>query len=184
MSIIPYLPRTVNILVPNNPTQDPHQPPHTFQFLLIFLPYLSLTEHLLYPRPRSVITAPHPVVWLNRLLCVWIIMLSIACRRSYISVASLNRSKAKVTCFQVSLLTPPRRRLRAHHAVVTKLISFLFALMGANEELEVVSPQHSLRHIRPPVAASTSHLVGNAAILGHWVTPQHVHYLCGRKIRH
>lgn len=65
----------------------------------------------------------------------------------------------------------------AHHAVVTKLIAFLFALVGADEELEVVSPQHFLGDVWPPVAASAPDLIGNAAILGHWVAPQHVHYL-------
>ncbi len=68
----------------------------------------------------------------------------------------------------------------AHPAVVAELVAFLFALMGADEELEVVSSQHFLSDIWPPVAASASHLIGNAAVLGHWVTPQHVHYLGGQ----
>lgn len=71
--------------------------------------------------------------------------------------------------------------LCAHPAVVAELIAVLFALMGADEELEVVSSQHLLSDIWPPVAASASHLIGNAAILGHWVTPQHIHYLGGPK---
>lgn len=69
--------------------------------------------------------------------------------------------------------------LCAHPAVVTELVAVLFALMGADEELEVVSPQHVLSDIWPPVAAPTTHLIGDAAILWHWVTPQQVHYLVG-----
>lgn len=63
---------------------------------------------------------------------------------------------------------------------MTELVAFLFALMGADEELEVVSSQHFLCDVGPPIAAAASHLVGYAAILGHWVTPQHVHDLFGQ----
>lgn len=59
----------------------------------------------------------------------------------------------------------------AHPAVVAKLVTFLLALMGAHEQLEVVGPQHFLCDVGPPVAAPASHLIGNAAVLGHGVTP-------------
>lgn len=57
---------------------------------------------------------------------------------------------------------------------MAELIAILFALVGADEELQVVSVQEVLGDIGPPVAASTSHLVGDAAILGHRVAPQQV----------
>lgn len=60
---------------------------------------------------------------------------------------------------------------------MAELVAFLFALMGADEQLEVVSPEHLLCDIRPPVAAAASHLVGIAAILGHWIAPQYVNNL-------
>lgn len=69
--------------------------------------------------------------------------------------------------------------LCVHPSVVAELVAVLFALMGANEELQVVSSQHLLSDIWAPVAATTSHLIGNAAILGHGVAPQHIHYLGG-----
>lgn len=55
---------------------------------------------------------------------------------------------------------------------MAELITLLFALVGADEELQVVSVQEVLGDVGAPVAASTSHLVGDAAILGHRVAPQ------------
>lgn len=81
---------------------------------------------------------------------------------------------------QYSTLNLTQVCLCSHPAVMAELIAVLFALMGADEELQVVSSQHFLSDIWPPVAASASYLIGNAAILGHWVTPQHVHYLGGQ----
>lgn len=57
---------------------------------------------------------------------------------------------------------------------MTKLITLLFALMRANNELEVVSVQEILSDIRPPVAAPSSDFIGYAAVLGHGVTPQQI----------
>lgn len=54
---------------------------------------------------------------------------------------------------------------------MTELITFLLAFMRAHKELEVVSPQHFLCDVWPPVAASASYLIGDAATLGHRVTP-------------
>lgn len=62
---------------------------------------------------------------------------------------------------------------------MAEFVAVLFALMGADEELEIVSSQHFFCDIWPPVAASTSHLIGNAAVLGRGVTPQDIHYLWG-----
>lgn len=67
--------------------------------------------------------------------------------------------------------------LCAHPAVVAELIAILFAFMGADEELQVVSSENLLRDIWAPVAASPSHFIGNAAILGHRITPQQVYHL-------
>lgn len=71
-----------------------------------------------------------------------------------------------------------------HHAVVTKLVAFLFALVRADEELQAVSAQHLLSDVWPPVAAATPHLVGNAAVLRHGVAPQQVHNLGGYTVKH
>lgn len=62
----------------------------------------------------------------------------------------------------------------AHLPIVAELITILFALMGANNELQVVSVQEVLCDIGTPVAAPTSHLIGYAAVLAHGVTPQQV----------
>lgn len=57
---------------------------------------------------------------------------------------------------------------------MAELITLLFALVGADEELQVVSVQEVLSDVGAPVAASTSHLVGHAAVLGDRVAPQQV----------
>lgn len=44
-----------------------------------------------------------------------------------------------------------------------------------------MSGQHLLRDVRSPVAAAASHLVGDAAVLGHGVAPQYVHDLGGTR---
>lgn len=62
----------------------------------------------------------------------------------------------------------------AHLTVVAKLITLLFTLMRADDELQVVSVQEVLCDVGAPVAASAPHLVGCAAILGHWIAPQQV----------
>ena len=64
-----------------------------------------------------------------------------------------------------------------HLAVVAELVALLFALVRADDELEVVSAQKLLRHIWTPVAAPAPQLIGEAAILSHRVTPQHVQNL-------
>lgn len=64
---------------------------------------------------------------------------------------------------------------------MTELIAILFTLVGADDELQVVSVQEVLCDVRAPVAASTSHLIGCATILGHRVAPQQVQDLWGDK---
>lgn len=67
--------------------------------------------------------------------------------------------------------------ISSHLTVVAELITLLFTLVGADNELQVVSVEEVLSDVRAPVAASPSHLVGYAAILGHWVAPQQVQNL-------
>lgn len=57
---------------------------------------------------------------------------------------------------------------------MAELVTLLLALMGADDELQVVPVQKVLGDVGAPVAAPTPHLVGNAAVLGHWVAPQQV----------
>ena len=57
---------------------------------------------------------------------------------------------------------------------MAELITILFTLMRADDELQVVSVQEILCDIRAPVAASAPHLIGYAAVLVHRVTPQQV----------
>jgi len=64
---------------------------------------------------------------------------------------------------------------------MTEFISLLFALMGADEELQSVLEQQSLGDIRAKVAASSSEGVEAAAILDFRVTPQYIHNLQERK---
>lgn len=64
-----------------------------------------------------------------------------------------------------------------HLSTMTELISFLFALVGSDEQLESVSGQQSLGDVRTKVAASSSEYVGTAAFLSFRVTPQNIHYL-------
>lgn len=64
---------------------------------------------------------------------------------------------------------------------MAELIALLFAFMGANDELQIVSVQEVLGDIRAPVAASTPYLVGYASILSHRVTPQQVQDLVGQR---
>lgn len=61
-----------------------------------------------------------------------------------------------------------------HLPVVAELVTLLFALMGADNELQVVLVQELLGDIRAPVAASASHFVRNAAVLDHRVAPQQI----------
>lgn len=58
--------------------------------------------------------------------------------------------------------------------VVTELVAILLALVGADEELQVVLLKDLLCHIRPKVAATTSHCIYSAAVLRHGVTPENV----------
>lgn len=64
---------------------------------------------------------------------------------------------------------------------MAELITILFALVGADDELQVVSIQEVLCDIGAPVAASTSQLIGDAAVLGHGVAPQQVQDLVSQK---
>lgn len=64
-------------------------------------------------------------------------------------------------------------------AVVTELIALLLALVGADEELQVVLLKDLRCHVRPKVAATTSHLIFSAALLRHGVTPENVQNLKG-----
>lgn len=64
---------------------------------------------------------------------------------------------------------------------MAELVALLFAFMRADDELQVVSIQEVLGDVRAPVAAPASHLVGCAAFLRHWVTPQQVQDLRSRK---
>lgn len=66
-----------------------------------------------------------------------------------------------------------------HLTVVTKLIAVLFALVGADDELEVVFVQEVLGDVGAPVAASAPYFVGHAAVLGYGVAPQQVQDLEG-----
>lgn len=57
---------------------------------------------------------------------------------------------------------------------MAELITVLLTLVGADDELQVVPVQEVLCDVGAPVAASTSHLIGCAAVLGHRVAPQQV----------
>lgn len=57
---------------------------------------------------------------------------------------------------------------------MAELVTVLFALVGADDELQVVSVQEVLGDVGAPVAASAPHLVGYAAVLAHRVAPQQV----------
>lgn len=70
---------------------------------------------------------------------------------------------------RVSLTPPP-----ADLTVVTELVALLLALMRADQELQAVFLKELLRHIRPKVAATTSHLVFSAALLRHGVAPEDI----------
>lgn len=61
-----------------------------------------------------------------------------------------------------------------HLTVVAELITVLFTLVGADDELQVVPVQEFLCDVGAPIAASAPHLVGYAAVLNHWVAPQQV----------
>ncbi len=65
--------------------------------------------------------------------------------------------------------------------IVAKLVSVLFALVWAYDELEIVPVQKVLCDIRTPITASTTDLVGNTTILRHGVTPQQVQNLMAHK---
>lgn len=65
-------------------------------------------------------------------------------------------------------------QLSNHLPVVAELVTLLFALMGADDELKVVLVQKLLCDVRAPVAASTSNFVWNASVLDHRVAPQQV----------
>lgn len=62
----------------------------------------------------------------------------------------------------------------AHLTVMAELVTLLLALMGADDELQVVPVHKVFSDVGAPVAAPATHLVGNAAILSHWVAPQQV----------
>ena len=64
---------------------------------------------------------------------------------------------------------------------MTELVTLLFALVGADDELQVVPVQEVLGDVGAPVAASAPQLVGDAAILGHGVAPQQVQDLVAQK---
>lgn len=70
---------------------------------------------------------------------------------------------------QVSFRAPP-----ADLAVVTELVALLLALVRADQELQAVLLKELLRHIRPKVAAATSHLILSAALLRHGVAPEDI----------
>ena len=57
---------------------------------------------------------------------------------------------------------------------MAELVALLFALVGADEELQVVLVQELLGDVGAPVAAPASHFVWNAAVLDHRVAPQQV----------
>lgn len=58
--------------------------------------------------------------------------------------------------------------------VVTELKALLLALVGADEELQVVLLKDLPCHVRPKVAATTSHRIYFAALLRHGVAPEDV----------
>lgn len=58
--------------------------------------------------------------------------------------------------------------------VVAELVAFLLALMGADEELQVVLLKDLPCHVRSKVAATTSHRIYSAALLRDGVTPENV----------
>lgn len=60
---------------------------------------------------------------------------------------------------------------------MAELVSFLLALVGADQQLQAVLQQQPLGHIWAEVAASTSERVGTAALLGFRVAPQYIHNL-------
>lgn len=57
---------------------------------------------------------------------------------------------------------------------MAELVTFLLALVGADNELQVVPVHKVICDVGAPVAAPATHLVGNAAVLSHWVAPQQV----------
>lgn len=65
---------------------------------------------------------------------------------------------------------------------MAELVSLLFALVGADYELQVVFVQEVLGDVGAPVAASAPHLVRHAAVLGHGVTPQQVQDLLAQSV--
>ncbi len=65
--------------------------------------------------------------------------------------------------------------------IVAKLVSVLFTLVWADDELEIVPVQKVLCDIRTPITASATDLVGNTTILRHGVTPQQVQNLMAHK---
>lgn len=89
----------------------------------------------------------------------------------------MRKEKQEYQMTAYSELSSLKCPLCAHPAVVAELVAILFALVGTDEKLQVVSSQHLLCNIRAPVAAPTAHLIGNASVLGHGITPQQVHYL-------
>lgn len=68
-------------------------------------------------------------------------------------------------------------------AVMTELVTILFTLMGSYKQLQVVAVEDFTSDVRTPVTAASSHLVWDAAVLRHRVTPQHVHYLQEEQIK-
>lgn len=61
-----------------------------------------------------------------------------------------------------------------HLSVVAELIAFLFTLMGADQQLQVVPVQKVLCDVRTPVATPAPHLIWDTALWNHGVTPEQV----------
>lgn len=64
---------------------------------------------------------------------------------------------------------------------MAKLVTLLFTLVGADDELQIVPVQEVFSDVGAPVAAPAPHLVGHAAVQGHGVAPQQVQDLGGRE---
>lgn len=69
------------------------------------------------------------------------------------------------------------RCLISYLSTVAELVAFWLALMGADQELQVVLLQKFLCHIGPKVAATSSDCIYYATLLRHGVTPQYIYNL-------
>lgn len=88
--------------------------------------------------------------------------------------AKLGCCSSTVTAWQDGNPWTPRAIPLTDLPVVTELVALLLALMGADEELQVVLLEDLPCHVRAEVAATTSHCIHSAAFLGHGVTPENV----------